>query len=527
MDKDKVRAHGIRLLKRGRLGFFRVLFSRVGLITVLLLFQLALLLVVFLTLNRYLPWLLAVQSVFVAVMVLYLLNSEHDPSSKVTWLVFIMITPIFGTMFLFFTQRNFGHRRLGELLRAQLEKTRYALTQDAQTLSELEAADPASAGIARYLARTGCFPVCRGCEAQYFSIGEDMFDRILEELEKAEHFIFLEFFIIQEGQMLGELLELLARKAAEGVDVRLIYDGMNEFFFVPRDYPEKLERLGIQCKVFAPLLPFLSTHYNYRDHRKIIVIDGHTAFTGGVNLADRYINREQVFGHWKDSGILVRGEAARSFTLMFLQNWNMTEKEPIYEPYLRGNGGIVNGSGDGFTIPYASSPLERCRAGEMVYIDILNRAQKYVHIMTPYLILDGELEMALCFAAERGVEVSIIMPGIPDKKMPYALAKTFYPHLLRSGVKIYEYTPGFVHAKSFVSDDCRAVVGTVNLDYRSLYHHFECALYLYGALAIKDMEADFQATAALCHQVTQRDLRDLKWTTRLAGALLKAVETLL
>jgi cardiolipin synthase len=279
--------------------------------------------------------------------------------------------------------------------------------------------------------------------------------------------------------------------------------------------------------VFAPLQPFLSTHYNYRDHRKILVIDGHTAFTGGVNLSDRYINQEQVFGHWKDTGLMIRGEAASSFTLMFLQNWNMTEKEPCYEPYLRAELPAGATAGSGFVIPYASSPLERCRAGEMVYMDILNCAQRYVHIMTPYLILDGELETALCFAAERGVEVSIIMPGIPDKKMPYALAKTFYPQLMRAGVKIYEYTPGFVHAKCFVSDDCRAVVGTVNLDYRSLYHHFECAAYLYDSQAVLDVESDFQATAALCHEVTPRDLHNLSAPTRLAGVLLKAVETLL
>ena len=527
MENHPVRARGIRLLKRGRLGFFRVLFSRVGLITLLLLLQIALLLVAFLALNRYLPQLIVVQSVFVAVMVLYLLNSEHDPSSKVTWLVFIMITPIFGTIFLFFTQMSFGHRKLGELFRAQLDKTRYALTQDRPTVEALEQEDPASAGIARYLARTGCFPVYQGCETRYFRLGEDMFEKLMEEMARAEHFIFLEFFIIQEGQMLGEMLELLSRKAAEGVEVRLIYDGMNEFFFVPKDYPKKLEQLGIRCKVFAPLQPFLSTHYNYRDHRKILVIDGHTAFTGGVNLADRYINQEEVFGHWKDTGLMVRGEAARSFTLMFLQNWNMTEKEPIYEPYLHADLTAYQSAGDGYVIPYASSPLERTRAGEMVYMDILNRAQRYVHIMTPYLILDGELETALCYAAERGVEVSIIMPGIPDKKMPYALAKTFYPQLMRSGVNIYEYTPGFVHAKCFVSDDCRAVVGTVNLDYRSLYHHFECAAYLYGAEAVLAVESDFQATAALCHPVTPKDLYDLSASTRLAGILLKAAETLL
>ena len=278
--------------------------------------------------------------------------------------------------------------------------------------------------------------------------------------------------------------------------------------------------------MFAPISPFISTHYNYRDHRKILVIDGHTAFNGGVNLADEYINHTQRFGYWKDAAVMLQGEAVRSFTLMFLQMWSIDERQPEFDRFLKAPAQPAENA-RGFVLPYGDCPLDSEKVGEMVYIDILNRARRYVHIMTPYLILDGELETALKFAAERGVEVSLILPGIPDKAAPYALAKTHYASLLASGVKIYEYTPGFVHAKVFVSDDHEAVVGTINLDYRSLYHHFECATYLCGTGCIPDIEEDFQTTLAQCRTATMETLRKEKWTRKLAGFLLKAVAPLL
>lgn len=323
--------------------------------------------------------------------------------------------------------------------------------------------------------------------------------------------------------MWGRVLDILAQKAAAGLDVRLLYDGTNEFFNLPRSYPQKLEALGIRCRCFAPVHPFVSTHYNYRDHRKIVVVDGRVAFTGGVNMADEYINRVRRFGHWKDSGVLVSGEAVRSFTLMFLQTWNVVDEGHDY-PYLDTPAEAERG--EGFLLPYADNPLDRERVGEWVYLDLLNRAQHYVYIFTPYLILDGEMETALRFAAERGVDVRLILPGIPDKKLAAALAKTHYPSLLESGVRIYEYSPGFVHAKSFVADDREAVVGTINLDYRSLYHHFECALYLNRCPAVADIKRDFLETQALCRPVTPETVRATPWYWRLAGILMKLVAPL-
>ena len=363
-------------------------------------------------------------------------------------------------------------------------------------------------------------------EVTYFPLGEDKFAELLRQLEAAEHFIYLEYFIIAEGKMWGEVLEILTRKAREGVDVRLMYDGTCEFTLLPHKYLKLLRKLGIRCKVFAPVSPFMSTHYNYRDHRKILVIDGHTAFNGGVNLADEYINRVRRFGHWKDTAVMIKGGAVKSFTLMFLQMWNMDVREPEFEKSLA-YPALPREAAKGFVVPYGDWPLDDDKLGERVYMDILNRARRYVHIMTPYLILDGEMETALKFAAERGVEVALILPGIPDKRIPYALAKTHYRSLLASGVKIYEYTPGFVHAKVFCSDGKEAVVGTINLDYRSLYHHFECATYMYGTECIKDIEADFQDMFSKCRQVTPETVRKEKWTTKLAGVLLKAAAPLL
>ena len=325
-----------------------------------------------------------------------------------------------------------------------------------------------------------------------------MFAAMCEEMQKAEKYIYMEYFIIQEGMMWGRLLKILADKAAQGVDVRVMYDGMCDLSLLSSDYPQRMATLGIKCKSFSPITPLVSTHYNNRDHRKILVIDGKVAFNGGVNLADEYINHIKVYGHWKDTAVMLKGKAAASFTLMFLQMWNLTERTADWSASkLTAN----TGSGEGYVIPYCDSPLDDDKVGEMVYCDILNRAKSYVHIMTPYLILDNELETALKFAAERGVDVKLMVPGIPDKKMVYCLTRSYYKALLQAGVKIYEYTPGFVHAKVFVCDDERAVVGTINLDYRSLYHHFECATYMYKTSCAADIEKDYEETLAKCRKV--------------------------
>ena len=321
-------------------------------------------------------------------------------------------------------------------------------------------------------------------------------------------------------------MEILAKKAAEGVDVRVMYDGACEFALLPHDYPKRLKALGIKCKAFAPVTPFVSTHYNYRDHRKILVIDGHTAFTGGVNLADEYINHKKKFRHWKDTAVMMKGEAVRSFTLMFLQMWGIDEKESDYGKYLSLPVQPAESAG-GYVIPYGDCPLDDDRVGERVYMDMLNRSVKCVHIMTPYLILDYQMMMALVYAAKRGVEVVIIMPHIPDKKYAFMLAKTYYEQLLEAGVRICEYEPGFVHAKVFVSDDVKAVVGTVNLDFRSLYHHFECGVILYKSSQVAVIEQDVQNTLQKCLKMSVADYGKLKLRDRVLARIMRLVAPLL
>ena len=501
-------------------GLGHLLFSRLFLIVALLLLQVAVFACLYLWAASKHPALLSLHMIFSIVMIVYLFNNEMDASAKLSWMLVMSIVPMTGAMLLLFTKSNAGHRRLTKKVRKQLDHTREALDQDPGLLEELSRDGEGTDDLRRYLNRSGCFPIYDKTRVTYFPLGEKMFEAMVEELERAEKFIFLEYFIITEGYMWGRILDILIRKAKEGVDVRVMYDGMCEAFSLPDGYWKLLEKQGIHARSFSPIMPIVSSHYNYRDHRKILVIDGRTAFNGGVNLADEYINRIERFGHWKDTAVMLKGPAVKSFTLMFLQMWNLEEEDPAYAAFLSVPD-YEAADAKGYVMPYADSPLDQYKAGEAVYTDILNRATEYVHIMTPYLILDGELEAALRFAALRGVDVRLILPGIPDKKVAYALAKTHYRHLHEAGVRIYEYTPGFIHAKVFVSDNEKAVVGTINLDYRSLYHHFECATYLYRTDCIPQIEEDFQKTLAHCTEVTAQTIKNEKLSYRLTGELLK------
>ncbi len=524
--KDEKKKKGISLLEKGQKGAVYAIFSRMGLIILLLLVQILLFTYMFRRFEEFLPHLYSATIVFSAFMALYLLNSRIDPTAKLTWLVVIVVLPAFGALFYLYTQNDIGHRSLRDRVHQLTIRTKNIIPQSPETMERLQKTNPGVAALAHYICRNGCYPVYENTEVTYFPSGETKFDAMLAQLEKAEKFIYLEYFIVDEGTMWGQVLEILVRKAAEGVDVRMLYDGTCEFSTLPHNYPELLRHLGIKCKMFAPITPFVSTHYNYRDHRKILVIDGKVSFTGGINLADEYINEINRFGHWKDTAVMLEGEATRSFTLMFLQMWSLDEKNPKFKRIMSMPAVSCTGS-SGFVIPYGDCPLDHDKVGEQVYMDILNRAQRYVHIMTPYLILDGEMENALIYAAERGIDVRLILPGVPDKKVPYALALTHYPRLLEAGVKIYEYTPGFVHAKVFVSDDREAVVGTINLDYRSLYHHFECAAYMYGVKCIPDIEADFLQTQNKCRKVSFETIHKEKLSRKITGFVMKAIAPLL
>ena len=427
MDKKKWEQENVlRLVKKSRKGVLRVVFSRFGLMALLLILELVLLWMMWRWFNNDFEWFAAAQGVFTVLMFFHLFNSDMDATGKLTWMFLLAVIPIPASIFLWFTEKDVGHRTLKRRVQQRIDESRDLLHQDPEVLRDPEIESSGTDDLCRYLNRSGSFPLYANTETKFFPQGEDKFAALLEELQKAEKFIFLEYFIIDEGYMWGSILKILADKAAQGVDVRVLYDGMLEISTLPWDYPRRLEKLGIRCKAFAPIQPFLSTHYNYRDHRKILVIDGKAAFTGGVNLADEYINRKERFGHWKDTAILLRGEAVQSFTLMFLQMWNLTEKEPRWDEALLPSPPV---EAEGYVMPYCDCPLDDYKVGESVYMDILNRAKDYVHIMTPYLILDNEMETALKFAAQRGVDVKLILPGIPDKKAAYALAKSHYQYL--------------------------------------------------------------------------------------------------
>ena len=515
----------MRLIPKQKKSFWRLIFSRVFLIFLLLIVQVGILISIYFLFTEYLPEAKVLLVLFSVLMVFYLFNCDMDQAAKLTWLMLIMLFPVPGTVLLFFTQRDIGHIAIKKRVISTISESKEMLPLHSEILEEPELIGSGMDSLFRFINRTGCFPIYKNTEVTYFPVGEKKFTALIRELEKAERFIFMEYFIIDEGYMWGKILEILARKAEQGVDVRVMYDGMCEISTLTHDYPERLAKLGIKCKSFAPILPFLSTYYNYRDHRKILVIDGNVAFNGGVNLADEYINRRPRFGHWKDCAVMLRGEAVRSFTLMFLQMWNLFEEKRSWDDWLS-----VPYSDDircgGYVMPYCDCPLDGEKVGETVYMDILNRATRYVHIMSPYLILDGKMEYAIRFAAERGIDVRLILPGIPDKKAAYALAKTHYAALVRAGVKIYEYTPGFVHSKVFVCDDEKAVVGTINLDYRSLYHHFECATYMYRTDCIPDIERDFLETLEKCRRVTPETIKHEKLFYKVTGELLKLVAPL-
>jgi cardiolipin synthase len=349
---------------------------------------------------------------------------------------------------------------------------------------------------------------------------------MLEELEKAERYIFLEYFIVEPGQFWDSILAILERKAAQGLDVRVIYDDMGCMFKLPRDYNEILAAKGIQCQVFNRFVPVMSLRLNNRDHRKLMIIDGKVGFTGGLNLADEYINQKSPFGHWKDSAILLDGDAVWSMTVMFLSMWdNCAHTDEDFSRFRPSPAPVRPWTG--YVQPYTDTPLVQETIGQAVYLNMISKAKQYVYITTPYLVIDVATNTALCNAAKSGVDVRIITPHIPDKRYVFEVTRAHYPSLLDAGVKIYEYTPGFIHAKNFVVDDCFATVGTVNLDYRSLFLHFEDGVWLCEAPCIRDIRRDFEQTLEVSEPVTLRSFKHLNILLQLYRSILRVFAPLM
>lgn len=514
-------------VKKAKKGIFNIIFSRAFVLVALLLIQIIVLASTVTYLKDYATLIYAGFLVLEAVSIIYIINSNSNPAFKITWILVILMLPIFGTAFYVFVKLQPGIRFLEYRLREMEKKTMPYMQQNEEVLEALRVSKPANANLATYLNNQVSFPVHRNTAVKYFASGEEKFEEMKNQLRKAEKFIFLEYFIVEKGIMWNEILSILKDKVWEGVEVRFMYDGMCSMIQMPYGYEKEMRRAGIKCKLFSPIRPVLSSYQNNRDHRKICVVDGKVAFTGGINLADEYINVKERFGHWKDTAVMLEGEAVQSFTMMFLQMWNVNERrQESFAKYLTPKSGDVKRE-LGFVLPYADSPFDDENIGKQVYLHILNHAKKYVHIMTPYLILDNETMDTLTYAAKCGIEVVIIMPHIPDKWYAFVVAKTYYRKLIEAGVKIYEYTPGFVHAKVFVSDGDTATVGTINLDYRSLYHHFECGAFIYNNTVVWDIEKDFQNTLKECQLVTIEDLKSRSLVEKLVGSVLKLIAPLM
>ncbi|MEG0963378.1 MAG: cardiolipin synthase [Lachnospiraceae bacterium] len=438
------------------------------------------------------------------IVVLTIVNKRGNPSYKLAWTFVILSIPFIGLLVYLIFGRSELTIRTCKRMEEVNQVLAKALPNSEECLLELKEQDYHVYNQSRYIEEWAKFPLYQNTATKYYPTGEEMFPDILEALKSAEHFIFMEYFIVENGFMFEQILDVLKEKAAQGVDVRFIYDDFGCVTTLPAKFYKQMRKFGILCVRFNPLYPVMSVIMNNRDHRKILVVDGKVGFTGGINLADEYINKVERFGYWKDTGLRLEGEGVWSFTIMFLEMWdyiNQTLEENLdqFRPSRYQTQPFVS---DGYVQPYADSPLDHETVGENIYMNIINRAKKYVYIFTPYLIPDNEMIRALQIAAKSGIDIRIFMPGIPDKKVVYWMGQSYYEQLIECGVKIYQYKPGFLHAKCFVCDDEIATVGSINMDYRSFYLHFECGVWMYHSKAVLQVKEDMLKTIQESEEIT-------------------------
>lgn len=508
---------------------FKKIFSRNFIIILLLIVQISFILTCFLKLYKYLTVIYGAQTILSIILICYVVNKQAtNPAYKLCWSMIIMLIPILGAFMYFFAHSDLGMVFFKESKNKMIKMTRPLLPQNKDITDRLEDANLHMAHLSEYINKYAGYPTYIDSYVEYYALGEEKYASLIRELEKAEHYIFMEYFILNEGKMWDTILKILERKAEQGVEVRVMYDGMGSQFKLPNYYNRYIETKGIKCRVFNEFRPFLSTMHNNRDHRKILVIDGITAFNGGVNLADEYINEIERFGHWKDTAVMIKGDAVWSYTVMFIQMWDWKSKElSNYEKYKPLKCNQLKLQECGYVIPYADTPTDNELVGEYVYLNIINKAKKYVYITTPYLIIDNEMITALGYAVKSGVDIKIIVPHIPDKWYVNLVGWNYYKELINLGIEIYEYMPGFIHAKNFISDDSVATVGTINLDYRSLYLHFECGTLLYECSAVKDIKLDFMNTLAKSRKITVEDCNNRPLIKRITGGILRLIAPLL
>lgn len=455
-------------------------------------------------LSPYAAYITLALSVAAVLLVLFIIIKRDETAYKILWLLVILTVPVAGALLYLL----FGNRRTARPLRKRLRRV-----QEAGQPAPLPCGGTPFEGekrmeqTVRWLEHKTGYPLMRAEDVRYYPLGDAMYPDMLTDLRAAKKTIYLEYFIIEPGEMWQSIVDILAQKVREGLDVRVMYDDLGSISTFNFSNALALEKLGIRCATFNPLLTLKGTA-NYRDHRKMLIVDDAVAYSGGVNLADRYINREHPYGHWKDTGFRLTGAPVRSFTHMFLTFWNafsLQKEEPM--PMPPAAAAAEPAAQDGWVLSYYDSPLNSEATSNRLYIDLLSQATDYAWFFTPYLMLGDDLLDAMLAAAQRGVDVRIIMPGIPDKKLIFRMSRSFYQVLLTGGVKIYEYTPGFVHAKSLVCDDRAATVGTVNLDYRSLFLHFENNSLFYRGSIVARVKEDFLATQSQCRAVEACDMK--------------------
>ncbi len=437
---------------------------------------------------------------------LKIINDKSNPNFKIPWIILVLTIPVFGTFayLLFGNKKGYKNKVRNDSVKLLKENN---LFQEDVVLDNLKLEDKDFKTQANYLKHCG-FPIYQDTLVEYFKIGEEYYEKLLEEIKKAKYFIFLEYFIIHEGKMWNSILDILIKKVSEGVDVRVIYDDIGCITTLPHKYYNKLNKLGIKCVSFNKFVPILTSKLNNRDHKKIAVIDGNIGFTGGINLADEYINEINRFGHWKDNGVMLKGNAVFTLTTIFLTTWdNVTNTKDDFTKYSPNYYNALNTINNSYITVYDDTPLDNEPVGKNVYLNLINNAKKYIYITTPYLIIDDELENALILASKRLVDIKIITPYIADKKIVNELTKAHYPNLIKNNIKIYEYKLGFIHAKTFLVDDMYATVGTVNLDYRSLYFHFECGVLIYKDKVLFDIKNDLIDTIKNSIEIKTKDTK--------------------
>jgi len=474
---------------------------RAAIAAVALLLQVGWLILIALVLNEYSTLIAAATGILSVVVVLRLYSKQTNAAMKMPWIMLILIFPVMG-LILFLMFELMGDPGVGKRIRTVRERMAGSLPPGEAVLQQVEQRSLSAANQFRYVQNLAGAPVYGNTRTKYYGEGNLAFEAMKQDLEQAESFIFMEYFIVEDRSSFRELQEILIRKHRQGVEVRLLYDDIGSVGYVNLAFAKRLNDAGIRCIPFNPALPVLNLFMNHRDHRKITVIDGKVGFTGGYNLADAYFDRTRPYGKWKDTGLRLEGEAVRSLTATFLELWSATtrEKEDL-DRYLK----IMHRvHADGFVQPFGDNPLQEERLAKNVYMNLIHSAQKSLYVMTPYLIIPDDMCSALRLAAKRGVDVRIITPGIPDKKTVYAVTRSYYAGLAYQGVRIFEYTPGFCHAKQCISDGEIASIGTSNLDYRSLYHHFENNVLLYGAAAVEAIREDFEELFPQCEEVTQK-----------------------